>query len=148
MKSLLVTAKDARLPEEFWTMLPDRTDAELSATLRRADDYLPEALDAIRAELRRRNLPDQLAAPLAPAARPDSADDSHRASELIDWRVGLLIFICSMTLVLLPGVLVFATARYRRNGYGKMERDSLVCCAWGVALGLVGFAISRHWGGR
>jgi hypothetical protein len=148
MKTLITTATDVRLPEEFWTALPNRTATELSATLQQADDYLPEALDAVRAELRRRNLPDQRLALTEPVSSGDTEDDSRRANEPIDWRVGLLIFICSMTLVLLPGVLVFTTARYRRNGCKKMESDSLVCCAWGGASGLVGFAIRGQLGGQ
>jgi hypothetical protein len=120
----------------------------LSATLQQADDYLLEALDAIRAELRRRNLPDQRLALPEPVSSRDTENDSRRADEPIDWRVGLLIFMCSMTLVLLPGVLVFTTARYRRNGCKKMESDSLVCCAWGAPRGLSVSRFAGNWAGN
>jgi hypothetical protein len=44
------------LPKDFSEQLPLRTDEDLFGALARQEDYLPEALAAIRAELRRRDL--------------------------------------------------------------------------------------------
>lgn len=45
------------LPKEFWIRLPQRREEELYEMFSNPDDYLAEALDAARDELRRRNLP-------------------------------------------------------------------------------------------
>lgn len=45
------------LPKEFWIKLPQRREEELYEMFSNPDDYLPEALDAAKEELIRRNLP-------------------------------------------------------------------------------------------
>jgi hypothetical protein len=45
------------LPADFWQKLPNRADSELYDIIVQQDDYQPEALDAVRAEIRRRGLP-------------------------------------------------------------------------------------------
>ena len=44
------------LPADFQERLAEKTEEELYAMLAHRDDYLPEAFDAARAELARRNL--------------------------------------------------------------------------------------------
>ena len=44
------------LPKQFLEELPDKTDQQLYYMLANSDDYMPEALEAARAELRRRSL--------------------------------------------------------------------------------------------
>lgn len=45
------------LPEAFWTSLPRKTNEELQQILAKPEDYLPEAVQAARDELIRRNVP-------------------------------------------------------------------------------------------
>src|SRR6185369_2025053 len=49
------------LPQQFLKELPEKTDEQLYDMLGHADDYMPEALEAARTELRRRKLPPERA---------------------------------------------------------------------------------------
>jgi hypothetical protein len=49
------------IPDEFYNQLPQRTDEQLYDMLAQSADYLPEALEAARRELRKRRLPPERA---------------------------------------------------------------------------------------
>ena len=53
MDSFLKTFKGTSLalPQDFWDRLPTRSDRELLDMLAHPEDYLPEARDALAAEL-------------------------------------------------------------------------------------------------
>lgn len=52
------------LPREFFMQLPEMPDSQLSQMLTHAEDYFPEALQAARNELQRRNVPPERVAEL------------------------------------------------------------------------------------
>jgi hypothetical protein len=56
------------LPEAFWEQLPQKSNEELCEVLLHQDDYLPEALVAVKEEMRKRNLSPKSVAEIAAAA--------------------------------------------------------------------------------
>lgn len=64
------------LPPDFSQTLHNRSDGQLYEAIAHPEDYLPEALDAIRAEFARRNLP----------AQP--AEIAQHATEKRAWKSG------------------------------------------------------------
>jgi len=68
------------LPQEFWKELPDRTDDQLFDAIAHSDDYVPEALAAVRDELRKRDLsperPAQVEAETQPTPPPTEDSES------------------------------------------------------------------------
>jgi len=108
------------LPPDFQKQLPERTDADLFEMLAHRDDYLPEALDAAREELCRRNLPPDRVAQLQAAVEAQKSQEDKKAEIGLPWYVKVLIFVG-----LFP--IIWFAIYYEYRGYKKKARQ---CWAW------------------
>jgi hypothetical protein len=108
------------LSAEFWQKLPQRGDRELYDMLAHAEDFLPEALVAIRAELSSRNLPPEQAAGIEARVSVERADEDARAREKLGWPMAILM------LILGPGIITVGIIAilYSRNGYKRKAKQS------------------------
>jgi hypothetical protein len=108
------------LPPDFLKQLPERTDADLYEMLANRDDYLPEALDAAREELGRRNLPPDRVAQLQAAIEAQKSQEDKKAEIGLPWYVKALIFIG-----LFP--IIWFAIYYEYRGYKKKAKQ---CWVW------------------
>lgn len=83
--------QEIALPRDFWERLPLRSDEELYEVLANDGDYLPEALEVVKAELARRNLPMERAAQLEAAAQAQKMAEA-KVTKPLSWP--MRIFIC------------------------------------------------------
>ena len=106
------------LPPEFLTQLPTKTDEELYEMLGQADDYLPEAIEAAREELRKRALPAERAANLEAAVQSQKVAVDARSQERLGWPMRILIFL------LCAGIAgAILAVYYGSKGYKRKESD-------------------------
>lgn len=84
------------LPQEFWEQLPQQTDAGLYTMLSHQADYLPEAIEAAKEELRKRKLTEPRAAQLEAESQSETAAEEAMANEPLSWPMRIVLFIvCS-----------------------------------------------------
>jgi hypothetical protein len=121
-----------QLPSAFLAELPQRTNEELYDMLAHADDYLPEALEAARAELGKRNLSPERVANLESVSQQNRSNEQHKADESLGWIVRILMFLSSMTIFLAMLGLAIMPSRYQSRGYTKKAKQCWTC--WGVGL--------------
>ena len=124
------------LPKNFWDRLPLRTDADLLEMITHPADYEPEALEAIKAEWSKRNLPHERIVEVATdALAPDkaAAETAVKAREPLSWKVSAYCFIFGFTL--LP---VFAIGYYRAHGYRKKALEAGIL----MILGFISCVVS------
>ena len=69
-----------KLPPNFDKKLQEKTDEELFDMLRQAADFLPEAIDAAKAELRKRNIAPETMAQLEKTKDSSNADHEMMAA--------------------------------------------------------------------
>ena len=81
------------LPADFQERLAEKTEEELYAMLAHRDDYLPEAFDAARAELARRNLSPERVEQLQAVAEAQKSQENKVAEEGLSKWVIATIFI-------------------------------------------------------
>ena len=98
------------LPKDFWEKLQGRTDAELHDAIKNSKDYVPEAMEARRAEWNKRGLSDVRAQELEKVVEARVATDHAKADEPLS--VSGHLFCLVTSLGLWPVVLSF---RYRSN---------------------------------
>jgi hypothetical protein len=108
------------LPPDFQKQLPEKTDADLYEMLAHHDDYLPEAIDAAKEELGRRNLPPDRVAQLQAAVEAQKSQEEKKAEIGLPWYVKVLIFIG-----LFP--IIWFAIYYEYRGYKKKARQ---CWVW------------------
>lgn len=114
------------LPPDFQKQLAERTDADLYDMLAHRDDYLPEALDAARVEIGRRNLPQEKVAQLQATVEEQKSQEHKKAELELPWYVKALIFVG-----LFP--VIWFAIYYEYQGYKKKARQ---CWAW-AGFGLI-----------
>lgn len=86
--------------------------------LARQDDYLPEAMDAAREELRRRNLPAEKGAQLEAVVRMQKEAEDAKANIRLGWPMRILIFF------LLAGIVgVVLAMYYQGKGFKRKASD-------------------------
>lgn len=127
------------LPPDFQKQLAEKPDADLYDMLAHHDDYLPEALDAARVEMGRRNLPPERVAQLQAAVEAQKSQEDKKAELGLPWYVKALIFIG-----LFP--IIWFAIYYEYRGYKKKARQ---CWVWAgfsfifwFVIGILG-ALSR-----
>jgi hypothetical protein len=108
------------LPPDFQKQLPEKSDAELYEILAHRDDYLPEALDAARKELGRRNLPPDRVAQLQAEVEAQKSQEEKKAEIGLPWYAKVLIFVG-----LFP--IIWFAIYYEYKGYKKKARQ---CWVW------------------
>jgi hypothetical protein len=120
------------LPTEFWQQLPRKTDEELYDMLAHAGDYLPEALQALEEELKRRNLPTARTSQLQARVESQKVAERDRADETLGWPMRILVF-------LLCGGLVGAVlaAYYDSKGYKRKSYECWITVGVAVLFHLV-----------
>ena len=117
------------LPKDFWEKLQGRTDAELHDAIKNSNDYLPEAIEAIRAEWNKRGLSDVRAQELEKVVEARVVEDDAKANEPLS--VSMRIFCMMLSIWIWPLVLYF---RYRSKGYNRKASQCLLSILSGVAL--------------
>ncbi len=108
--------------------------------LAHADDYLPEALDAARKELGRRNLAPERATVLQANAQSAVAREIGKADEPLEWSMRVLVF----ALGFCPAI--FFGLYYQSKGYTRKAKEAWYCSIAGflfvLFLGIVGAVAS------
>jgi hypothetical protein len=127
------------LPKDFWEKLQRRTDAELHDAIKNSKDYLPEALEAIRAEWTKRGLSDVRAQELEKVVEARVAADDAKANEPLP--LSGRIFCMTLWMGLWPLVLYF---RYRSKGYNRKASQCLMSILCGIALTPVLMMLMGH----
>ena len=102
------------LPKEFWEKLPEKSDAHLYEMLVHKDDYLPEALEAAREEIQKRNLAPEREQELEAFAQVQKAGEDTKTNEPLSWPVRILI--CTVCPVIVGAIL---GSYYQNKGYEK-----------------------------
>ena len=123
------------LPPEFFEKLGQRGDAELYDILAHSGDYLPEALEAIRRELARRNLPPAQGVCLQEEATARKSAEAAVASRSVGWPVRIAVLVGAVPLFLIFLILLM---HYRRTGQKQKIRECGRWFAAGVLLWPVG----------
>ncbi len=135
-------ANTTKLPTGFLEELPTETDAELYDILAHQEDYLPAALAAAKAELRKRNLTPERVAQLETSIRSRLATEDAKARERLSSSMRILIFIFAG----LPGILL--AGYYTTNGYKRKAVDSWITlgCAtiFQLVLGVLIYSAHRR----
>jgi hypothetical protein len=106
------------LPKDFWEQLPQKADGDLYEMLAHQDDYLPEALDAAREELRKRDLPPERVSQLKAVVQTHKASEVAKASERLGWPTRILIFLLCAGL---SGAIL--AVYYDSKGYKQKSSD-------------------------
>jgi hypothetical protein len=129
-----------KLPADFEKTLAEKPAEELCEMLANAEDYLPEAIQAARAELGRRELPEANVATMVQSATVQRvAEETEYRDGPLDIRIRILILIFGLWL----GVGCFLY--YRAKGCRKKSRQSLLWILYHVGvlfgLGVIGFTL-------
>lgn len=124
------------LSEEFWRALPEKTDEQLYDDLAHPDDYIPEALQAVKEELQKRNLPQERDAELQTATEQKLATQQEKADESLSWILKAIIFLASGTLILVIPGLAILPSYYEGKGYSKKARQCSTWFLWGMGTWL------------
>src|SRR5207248_4251219 len=124
------------LPQEFWEQLPLKTDAELYDILAHPDDYLPEALAAVKAQLNERNLAPRQIAHLETRVISEQAISHAHAEEPLSWPLRIVVFLfCSG----IPGILL--AIYYGNKGLKRKASDCWIAIGASLAFHIVAGAI-------
>jgi hypothetical protein len=129
-----------KLPADFDKTISEMPAEGLCAMLANADDYLPEAIAAARAELGRRNLPESNVASMVETAT------AHRIAEQIDYKEGPLD-VRMRILVLIFGLWAGVILHFYYHGKAcrRKARQSLLWILYHFllvfGLGIVGFTL-------
>jgi hypothetical protein len=115
------------LPQEFWDQLPEKSDKDLYDILAHGQDYLPEALAAVKEELQKRNLPAEKVLQIQAAVQSQKIAEDTRAQEPLGWGLRVLIFLFCAGF---PGI--FLALWYDSKGYKRKATDCWI--TWGVSL--------------
>jgi hypothetical protein len=120
------------LPKDFANQLSLKSDTEVYDILAHAEDYLPEALEAAKAELSKRNLPAERVAELEAAVQSERATEGAKADERLGWPMRILIFfLCAGV----PGALL--AVYYANNGYRAKAKDCWITMGVSIAAHVV-----------
>jgi hypothetical protein len=115
------------LPPNFRERLAETTDANLYDILAHPEDYIPEALDATREEIQRRNLSADKIAQLRSDSEAQKSNEDKLAEQGLPWYVKALLF-CG----LFPFFYLFAVYN-ESKGFKKRARQ---CWSW-AGYGLI-----------
>ena len=124
------------LPQEFWKELPERTDEQLYDMLANSGDYVSEALEAVREELRKRNLPPERAAQLEATIQQKHAGEQQKADESLSWILRIVMFLLSATMCIGALGLALLPSYYESKGYTKKARQCWTWFGWGLGIWL------------
>jgi hypothetical protein len=123
------------LPQDFWKQLPERTDAELYDMLTHPDDYQPEAIEAAKDELRKRNLAPERAAQLEGIAQSQKAVEDTNANQPLGWPVRILILMGCSGIFGVPWAVFYESNGYKRKASQCWVLTGIsVAFWWGLAL--------------
>lgn len=103
------------LPQDFWEQLPERTDEELYGMLAHPDDYRPEALEAAKEELRKRNLAPVRTAQLEAVAQSQKTVEDTKANQPLGWPMRILVFMVSFGILGVILALFYESKGYKRK---------------------------------
>jgi hypothetical protein len=117
------------LPKEFWDRLPARSDSELFEMLGHADDFLPEALAAVSAELKKRNIAPDAQALMQTQVQTSTLTEHAKASERLD--IGMRILIVLFCFGIAGAILA---VYYDSKGYKQKARDCWLMMAISLVL--------------
>ena len=121
------------LRQEFWEDLAERSDEQLYDILAHADDYVPEALEAVRVELRKRDLPPEKATELKVAAQQKLTGEQQKAQEPLSWILKVVLFLLGATCV---GIWCSALlySYYKSKGCTKKATQCWAWFGWGLVI--------------
>ena len=121
------------LPQEFWKDLAERSDEQLYDMLAHADDYVPEALEAVREELRKRDLPPERAAELEVAAQQKLTGEQQKAKEPLSWILKVVMFLlCATCVGIWCSALLYSY--YKSKGCTKKASQCWAWFIWGLVI--------------
>lgn len=120
------------LPKDFFVQLPLKTDGELYDMLAHQDDYLPEALEAAKDELAKRNLAPERVAQLEATVQSQKVAEETKAQERLGWPMRIFIFIFCAGLF---GALL--AVYYDSKGYKKKASDCWITLGVSAAIHIV-----------
>ncbi len=123
------------LPREYSKHLPERTDEQLYDVLAHSDDYLPEALEAVKEELRKRNVPRETAAQLEATIQQKLTGEQQKADESLSWVLKVVMFLLCASSVGILG-LVLLPSYYKSRGYTRKARQCWTWFGWGLVIWL------------
>lgn len=114
------------LPHGFEKTLTEKTDEQLYDMLAHEVDYMPEALEAARMEIQRRNLGPTLVAQLESGTQSNLAQELQAAQRPLSWFVKLMLVLFGFTLFQILVASLVAQA-YRSKGYLRKYKE---CWTW------------------
>ncbi len=124
------------LPQQFWDQLPEKSDKDLYDILSHGQDYLPEALAAVKEELQKRNLPAETVVQIQAAVESQKLADEKRAQEPLGWGMRIIIFAMAVSLFV-----VVVAFYYESKGYKRKSREALITWVVGVVAQLAAFGL-------
>jgi len=129
-----------KLPPDFQKSLVDKTDEELYAVLAEPQDYLSEALDAVQAELRRRDLPPERVTQVQRTIEAKRAEATRIAEMPLAGGVRLLIFLRICATIWLP--LYYQATGYKRKASESWKWLFYALLFW-TSLGILAAIVKR-----
>lgn len=114
--------------EEYQKSLAGQSNQELFDILSRSDDYRPEAIGAVRAELQKRNLSESNKNHLERGAKLKIALDAREVDQPLTFWMWIFSFISSG----LAGAGLVVALHYSNAGMKQKAKDAWI--AWGCGL--------------
>ena len=129
-----------KLPPDFQKSLVGKTDEELYAVLAEPQDYLPEALDAVQAELRHRDLPNERVTQVQSTIEAKRAEATRIAEMPLAGTMRLLIFLGICATIWLP--LYYRATGYKRKASERWKWLFYAVLFW-TGLGILAAIVNR-----
>jgi hypothetical protein len=129
------------LPQEFWKKFRETTDEQLFDMLAHSDDYVPEALEAVRVELRKRGLAPEKVTQLEATTKQKHTDEQQRAEESLSWILKVFIVLFCVTLLIAAVILALLPSYYSARGYTKKAKQCWTWYGWGLGIWLTLYVI-------
>ena len=131
---------EVKLPPDFEKTLADKSAEELCEMLANAEDYLPEAIEAARAELGRRALPKASVTTMVESASQQRiAEQSEYREGPLDTRMRILVLLFGLW----AGLILFFY--YRGKGCRLKAKQSLIWILYHflilLGLGVISFTL-------
>jgi len=117
------------LPRDFEKDLATKNDEELCEILGNAEDYLPEALDLVRAEVERRHV-----SQTAVASQVQAAAEARTALEVRKGELPLDRYLKVLVLLLGPWLAIFLFIHFRTEGCKRKAKESLIWILYHMVL--------------
>ena len=130
-----------KLPPDFQKSLAGKTEEELYAVVAEPQDYLPEALEAVQAELRRRDLPKERVMQVQSTLEAKRAEATRIAEMPLAGEMRLLIFLGMCATIWLP--LYYQATGYKRKASESWKWLFYAFLFW-IGLGILATLVSRR----